>query len=78
MAEEQEEKCACGKPLHYTDPTVRKVMDQLVKNLGPTIRVTIVDPKTKEPKTYLVQRHFIALHGLNGWEVAGLGFPEAT
>jgi hypothetical protein len=78
MAEDKEELCACGRPLHYTDPEVRKVMDVLVKNLGPDIRVTVINPLTKQPVTYLVQRHFVALHGLDGEEVHKLGFPEVS
>lgn len=55
--------CPCGKPLHYTDPSLRAWVDDLVRTIGPCIRV-------KTPfGTYMVPRHYIALHGLEGNEV---------
>ena len=62
--------CACGKPLHYTDPNLQKVIEDMVQNLGEYIKVTV------ENKTYLVQRHYIALHGLKAAELPNLGFVE--
>jgi hypothetical protein len=52
--------CACGRPLHYDQDTLRAAMDNLIEQSGThmTIRVGL------EGKFYRVQRHFIALHGL--------------
>lgn len=66
------ERCPCGRPLHYGDPAIRRLVDGFVAALGPTLRVTVGG------QTWLVARHYIALHGLRGAEVASLGFPEVT
>ena len=63
--------CHCGRPLHYTDPAVRGWVEHLIETLGPDVVVTHADGRA-----WLVPRHFIALHGLKGAEVASLGFPE--
>jgi hypothetical protein len=62
--------CACGRPLHYTDPAREAYVRRLVADLGPDLRVTIGE------RSWLVQRHFIALHGLKAWQVPTLAFPE--
>jgi hypothetical protein len=62
--------CHCGKPLHYSDPAVRAMVEDFVNLFGPDILVTV------EGRSWLVPRHYIALHGVNGWEVGKLGFPE--
>ena len=56
-------KCACGLPLHYTDEKIEAAVNQLVAQLGEYITVTAED------KSYSVQRHFIALHGLKAAEL---------
>lgn len=65
-----EELCACGRPLHYTSDDVRGAVEALISLLGPNIRVVVAG------RTYLVPRHYIALHGLKGWEATR--FPEAV
>ena len=60
--------CHCGKPLHYSDPELEKQVDRLVAKLGEFIAVTVGN------KTYNVPRHYIALHGINGADIAKLGF----
>ena len=65
-------KCHCGKPLHYADPVVERMVTALVKQLGEYTPVTV------GARTWLVQRHYIALHGLNAWELPTLGFDEIT
>jgi hypothetical protein len=62
--------CACGKPLHYDDPYSEATVRCLVADLGPDMKVTVGD------RSWMVQRHYIALHGLKACEVATLGFPE--
>jgi hypothetical protein len=63
--------CACGLPLHYTDPEKQKRCQELVDLLGEFIEV--VDSKRRR---FRVQRHYIALHGIKEVEVAELGFIE--
>ncbi len=63
-----DELCWCGKPLHYSSEQVRAMVEKFVRELGPTIPVSCGD------KTYLVPRHFIALHGLKAQELPLLGF----
>ena len=53
-----EEMCACGKPLHYTRESVQRVVEDLVKRLGSRVSIQTADG------IYLVQRHYIALHGV--------------
>jgi hypothetical protein len=65
------ELCHCGKPLHYTDPWVEQLVRKFVSELGEYV------PTTVGGRTWLVPRHYIALHGVKASEVAGLGFMEA-
>jgi len=67
-----EEMCHCGRPLHYTDPVIERMVRALIDELGEYIRITV------EGRTWLVQRHYIALHGVKGSELPSLGFPEVT
>jgi hypothetical protein len=62
--------CHCGKPLHYSDPRIQAMVEELVQVKGQTIVVTI------GKRSWRVQRHYIALHGIRGWELPGLGFEE--
>lgn len=63
-----EELCHCGKPLHYSDETVKKHICDLIKELGTHVQIVC------EGKTYRVPRHYIALHGINGKDLDKLGF----
>jgi hypothetical protein len=69
------EMCACGQPLHYVSPDVEVATRALIKQLGPDIRVTIAYEKGLT-RTWLVPRHYIALHGIRGEDLPTLGFPE--
>lgn len=62
--------CHCGQPLHYTNPSIQKMVEEFVDQLGENVPVVCGD------KTYLVQRHYIALHGLKATDLPSLGFPE--
>lgn len=65
------ELCHCGKPLHYSDPATRAAVERNIARAGdPFIDVTV------EGHTWRVQRHYIALHGIKGWELPSLGFEE--
>ena len=64
--------CACGRPLHYSSPTIQEQMEKIVAASGERIAVT------REGRTWLVPRHYIALHGLQSEELPYLGFEEVT
>ena len=66
------EMCHCGRPLHYTDPKAEYLIRAMIKTLGPDIPVTVAE------RTWLVPRHYIALHGLKAQEIHLLGFREIT
>jgi len=63
---EDQELCACGQPLHYSDPGTREHMERLCRELGATMKVMCSEG------TWLVPRHYIALHGLKAWEIPEL------
>lgn len=65
-------RCACGQPLHYNDPNVQKLVERLIAEMGPDVRVQVGD------RAWMVQRHYIALHGLKAKELASLGFAEVS
>jgi hypothetical protein len=62
----QAQRCACGKPLHYSSPAIQATIQELVDQLGPAVRMHYGQ------KQYDVQRHFIALHGVRGRDLAAL------
>lgn len=65
--------CHCGQPLHYSDKNIEAQINELCEKLGDFMKVTDV----QSGKTFMVQRHYIALHGIKGKDVASLGFQEA-
>ena len=69
-----EKLCACGQPLHYTDPKVEEQVSTVVEMMGENIKV--VTPGG----IYEIPRHYIALHGIKASEVPDLaeqlGFPK--
>lgn len=64
------EMCACGKPLHYTDPDFQKIVEKLVAIKGPLLKVCAGG------RCWLIPRHYIALHGVKSVELPFLGFEE--
>lgn len=61
------EVCACGLPLHYRDAAARALVEDVVNRLGPDVEITIISKGT-----WLVPRHFIALHGLKAADIEQL------
>lgn len=55
--------CACGKPLHYSDPLIEEAVNRIIATQGEYVTVKC------DGKEYSVQRHFIALHGLRAAEL---------
>ena len=64
--------CACGKPLHYSDPEIQRMVEEIIQREGEEIKVVI------GARAWMVQRHYIALHGLSSVDVQYLRFPEVT
>lgn len=66
------ERCHCGLPLHYRSPKSYAAVERQIAQAGGNQFVNV----TCEGRTWKVQRHYIALHGLNASELADLGFEE--
>lgn len=66
------DKCHCGEALHYTNSALQKQVQEIVDKFGPYIDVTVAG------RTFRVQRHFIALHGIKGKDLSTLGFTEVS
>lgn len=70
------ELCPCGKPLHYVDRDKRAMVDEMITRLGNDVAVTA------EGRTWMVPRHYIALHSLEASDLPELakkyGFKETT
>lgn len=64
--------CPCGQPLHYSHPDTQAQVEALIRELGLHTKVRVGN------KTWLVSRHYIALHGLKASELGKLGFEEAS
>lgn len=64
--------CHCGKPLHYSDWGIHYLVDSIIAERGGDQYI----PVTVGKRTWLVQRHYIALHGLKAKELPRLGFEE--
>lgn len=68
----EERRCHCGKPLHYTNPEIKGLVEEAVSRLGENIAIT----QASTGRKFLVPRHFIALHGLKTTDLSTLGFLE--
>ncbi len=64
--------CHCGKPLHYQSPEVQALVEKTIASLGENVVVTV------QGRSWVVPRHYIALHGLASDQVSKLGFPPYT
>lgn len=62
------ELCHCGQPLHYWCKETEEQMHNLINKMGRYVNVTVGN------KTYKVDRHFIALHGIKGDQIDNYGF----
>jgi hypothetical protein len=60
------ELCGCGRPLHYVDPETELTVRDLVATLGPNLLVQLGG------RSWLVPRHYIALHGLKAQDLPEL------
>ncbi len=66
------EMCHCGKPLHYNSQEVRGMVEAVIRQCGANQKVTV------GKRTWLVPRHYIALHGIKGALMETYGFKEIT
>jgi len=64
--------CHCGKPLHYSDAKIQRMVEALIAELGEHVVVAVGS------RSWLVPRHYIALHGLRAQDVPTLGFDEVA
>jgi hypothetical protein len=64
--------CACGRPLHYNSPAVRRLVEEMIARMGAEVKVTVGN------RSWMVPRHYIALHGFKARELPTLGFPEVS
>jgi hypothetical protein len=67
-----EELCHCGRPLHYSDPNIEEKVRGLIAMTGEKVRVTTPGG------TWLVPRHYIALHGLKASELPSSTFERVV
>lgn len=66
--------CDCGEPLHYRDDSLRQQMDAIVRGRGDRVVVTL----TPSARSFSVQRHYIALHGIKGEDLIAGTVPGAV
>lgn len=74
-----DESCPCGRPLHYADPDIQALVERMVTTQGADEAITVM---TVPERTWMVPRHYLALHGLSADDLprlaAELGFREVT
>jgi hypothetical protein len=67
--------CACGRPLHYNNKDVERIVKRYAEKLGEMVEIAAPSG------TFLVQRHYIALHGVGAKDLNRLaidGVVERT
>lgn len=67
-------RCHCGLPLHYASPESQAMAERVIATAGGHQYI----PVTVSGRTWLVQRHYVMLHGLKAQDLlaTGLGFEE--
>lgn len=63
--------CHCGKSLHYKDKQMQALVQKWVDKLGEFVIV-----RDAQNRGWLIQRHYIALHGLRSQQLSELGFEQ--
>jgi len=74
-----DDRCACGQPLHYSSPELRAQVERMIASVGgnPMVIVTVTSKLGRPTRHFLVQRHYIALHGLKTQELLKGRIPGA-
>lgn len=63
------ERCACGRPLHYSRPAYYQFIADQIRKLGPTVPIRL----RSSGKGYWAPRHYLALHPVvQPWELEAL------
>lgn len=62
--------CHCGQPLHYSSPAIQASVERIIAERGEKVEVSA------RGRTWLVPRHYIALHGLQEEHLPTLKFEE--
>jgi len=65
-------KCFCGRELHYSNKELERIMVDICETKGDYLEVSDI----VNYKTYRVQRHYIALHGIKQELLPTYGFEE--
>jgi len=63
------EMCACGQPLHYSNPHLRAIVEATIEGYGECIKIA------SNGQAWLVPRHYIALHGLRAVDLGTANVP---
>lgn len=63
MQDADPNRCACGEPLHYTNPVNRHRVESFIAEHGWCVKVVIGG------RAWMVPRHYIALHGLKADDI---------
>ena len=54
------------------------MVKEMIQRYGEEIRITEIRVATSSGRSWMVPRHYIALHGLKAQDLPELGFPEVT
>jgi hypothetical protein len=58
--------CLCGRPLHYSDPEIERLVEKIISIKGELVAVRVGD------RGWMVPRHYIALHGIRAQELTSV------
>ena len=64
--------CACGRPLHYSSSDIEAAVKSLIAHSGQYVKVT----RLEDGRAWMVQRHYIALHGLKAADLGTAALPN--
>jgi hypothetical protein len=70
MTTSSNDRCWCGNSLHYKDKEFEQEVRHIVERFGEYIVIE------QNGHKYLVQRHYIALHGIPSKDLSKIGFQE--
>lgn len=62
--------CFCGLRLHYSTFELQELVEALIKETGEYLEIHAGG------RTWRVQKHYIALHGIKATDLPYLGFEE--
>jgi hypothetical protein len=71
-ADAMKQLCHCGQPLHYASRELRRLVERTIAEHG------VYAVVAAGGRSWLVPRHYIALHGVNVEDILHLGFKEVA